>query len=75
MYPRLLKKPSAQLNIQESDFETENIPVARNSTPVKTNTGALKTTPINCRHMVTGGLNDSTNQPTKRPKQQRAIRE
>ena len=36
---------------------------------------ALKLAPVNSRNMVTGVLNDSTNQPTKGPKQQRASSE
>ena len=43
------KKSSAYLNAQDSDSETENISVARTSTPVKTNTAATRTTPINSR--------------------------
>ena len=65
-------KKSVHQNIQDSDSETENICAARMSTPVKTNTATTKTTPINSRNMVTGVLNYSTNQPTKRPKQQPA---
>ena len=64
----LSKKRSASVNIQDSDSEPENVSVARTSTPVKT-------TPINSRNMVTGVLNDSTNQPMKRPNQQRASSE
>ena len=37
-------------NEQDSDTETENISVARTSTPVKTNTAVSKTTPINSRN-------------------------
>ena len=44
------KNLSAHLKAQDSDFETENISVARMSTPVKTNTAAPKTTPINSRN-------------------------
>ena len=65
------KKSSAHQNAQDADSETENISVARTSTPVKTNTTVSKTTPANCRNMVTGVLNDSTHQHTKKPKQQR----
>ena len=54
------KKSPAHRNIQCSDSETENISVARTSTPVKTNTATTKTTPMNSRNMVTGVLNDST---------------
>ena len=72
----LSKKRSAFVNIQNSDSEAENISVAKTSTPVKTNTATgSKTTPVNSRNMVTGVLNDSTNQPMKRPKQQRAFSE
>ena len=60
----MAKKSSAHQNVQVSDSETQNISVARMSTPVKTNTATSKTTPINSRNMVTGVLNDSTNQPT-----------
>ena len=67
------KKSSAHLNARDSDSETENTFVARTSIPVETNTTASKTTPINSPNMVTGVLNDSTNQPTKRPKQQRSL--
>ena len=66
------KKRSVNPNLQDSDSDQENISVARTSTPVKTQTAASsKTTPNNSRNMVTGVLNDSTNQPTKRPKAQR----
>ena len=72
----LSKKRSVSANVQESDSEPEDVPVARTSTPVKTNTATgSKTTPVNSRNMVTGVLNDSTNQPMKRPKQQRASSE
>ena len=63
-----IQKSSALQNVQDSDSETENFSVARTSTPVKTNTTVSKTTPINSRNMVTGVLNDSTNQHTKKPK-------
>ena len=57
-------------NIQDSDSEAENISVARTSAHVKSNTATIsKTTPVNSRNLVTGFLNDSTNQPTKRPNQ------
>ena len=46
-----VKKSSAYLNAQDSDSETENVSVARTSTPVKTNTAASKTTPINSRNI------------------------
>ena len=72
----LNKKQNVLANAHDSDSETENVSVARTSTPVKThNTTNSKTTPINSRNMVTGVLNDSTNQPTKRSKQQRASNE
>ena len=59
-------------NDQDTDFESENISVARTSTPVKTKTATNpKTTSVNNRDMVTAVLNDCTIQPTKRPKQQR----
>ena len=51
----LSKKRSISANIQESDSEPEDVPVARTSTPVKTNTATgSKTTPVNSRNMVTG---------------------
>ena len=72
----LNKKQTVHMNVQDSDSETENLSVARTCTPVKTHTATnSKTTPINSRNMVTGVLNDSTNQPTKRSKQQRASNE
>ena len=72
----LSKKRSVSANVQESDSEPEDVPVARTSRPVKTNTATgSKTTPVNSRNMVTGVLNDSTNQPMKRAKQQRASSE
>ena len=37
-------------NVQDSDSKTENISVARTSTPLKTNTATSKTTPINSRN-------------------------
>ena len=43
------QKSSAHQNAQDSDSETENISVARTSTPVKTNTTTSKTTPLNSR--------------------------
>ena len=68
----LNKKHPVSMNTHDSDSDSENISVARTSTPVKTHTAtSSKTTPVNSRNMVTGVLNDSTNQPTKRPKQQR----
>ena len=68
----LNRKQPVCSNVQDSDSEPGNISVARTSTPVKTYTAATrsKTTPNNSRNMVTGFLNDSANQPTKRPKQQ-----
>ena len=69
-------KRSVNPNLQDSDSDQENISVARTSTPVKTQTAtSSKTTPNNSRNMVTGVLNDSTNQPTKRPKAQRILSE
>ena len=68
----LNKKQTVRTDVQDSDSETENVSVTRTSTPVKIHTAtSSKTTPVNSRNMVTGVLNDSTNQPTKRPKQQR----
>ena len=65
----LNKKQPVCPNVQDSDSEPESISVAKTSTPVKINTATIpKTTPNNSRNMVTGVLNDSTNQPTKRPK-------
>ena len=70
------KKRTVSSNIQDSDSDQENISVTRTSTPVKTQTAtSSKTTPNNSRNMVTGVLNDSTNQPTKRPKAQRILSE
>ena len=73
----LNKKQTVHMNVQDSDSETENVSVARTSTPVKTHNATTnsKTTPINSRNMVTGVLNDSTNQPKKRSKQQHASNE
>ena len=72
----LSKKRSISANIQESDSEPEDVPVARTSTPMKTNTATgSKISQVNSRNMVTGVLKDSTNQPMKRPKQQRASSE
>ena len=45
-----VKKSSAHLNAQDCDSETENIFLARTSTPVKTNTAASKTIPKNSRN-------------------------
>ena len=65
----LSKKRAVSLENQDSDSEVENTLVARTSTPVKRVTATnTKTTPVNSRNMVTGVLNYSTNQPTKRPK-------
>ena len=72
----LNKKQTVYMNAQDSDSEPENVSVARTSTPVKIHTATnSKTTTVNSRNMVTGVLNDSTNQPAKRPKQQRAPNE
>ena len=47
----LNKKQNVLANAQDSDSETENVSVARTSTPVKThNTTNSKTTPINSRN-------------------------
>ena len=46
----ITKKSSAHQNAQDSNSETENISVARTSTPVKTNTATSKTTPVNSRN-------------------------
>ena len=64
------KKQPAIRTAEESDSDPENIPENATSTPIRNKTTATvsKTTPINSRNMVTGVLNDSTNQPTKRPK-------
>ena len=62
-------KQTVHVNIQDSDSELENVSALRTSTPVKLHTATnSKTTPANSRNMVTGVLNDSSNQPTKRPK-------
>ena len=72
----LNKKQTVYVNAQDSDSEPENVSVARTYTPVKIHTATnSKTTPVNSRNMVTGVLNDSTNQPRKRLKQQRAPNE
>ena len=55
--PMSKKRPSNQ----DSDSESENISVARTSTPIKTNATSSKTTPSNSHYMVKGVLNDSTN--------------
>ena len=42
----LNKKQTVHMNVQDSDSETENVSVARTSTPVKTHTATnSKTTP------------------------------
>ena len=70
------KKQTIHMNAQDSDSEPENVSVTRTSTPIKIHTATnSKTTPVNSRNMVRGVLNDSTNQPAKRPKQQRAPNE
>ena len=47
----LNKKRSISANIQESDSEPEDVPVARTSTPVKTSTATgSKITPVNSRN-------------------------
>ena len=48
----LNKKQNVLINAQDSDSETENVSVARTSTPVKThNTTNSKTTPVYCRNI------------------------
>ena len=65
------KNQTVRTDVQNSDSEPENSSVMITSTPVKVHTAtSSKTTAVNSRNMVTGALNDSTNQPTKRPKQQ-----
>ena len=64
----LSKKHPEHLNIQDSDSELENISVARTSTPVKITIATnSKTSRTRSRNIVTVVLDDSTNQPTKRP--------
>ena len=64
------RKRLISANVHEFYSEPEDVSVARTSTPVKTITAtSSRTTPGNSRNMVTGVLNDSTNQPTKRQKQ------
>ena len=72
-----VKKQTIITAAEETDSESENIPENATSTPIKNKTTATtrKITPANSRNMVTGVLNDSTNQPAKRPKQQRAPNE
>ena len=72
-----VKKQTIITAAEETDSESENIPENTTSTPIKNKTTATtrKITPVNSRNMVTGVLNDSTNQPTKRLKQQRAPNE
>ena len=49
----LNKKQTVHMYVQDSDSETENVSVARTSTPVKTHTATnSKTTPINSRNKV-----------------------
>ena len=68
----LNKKRAVLLDKESFDLEVDDISVAQTSTPAKTvTTTNTKTTPVNSRNMVTGVLYDSTNQPAKRPKQQR----
>ena len=63
------RKQTVHTDVQDSNSEPKNVPVTRTSTPVKAHTATnSKTTPVNSRNMVTGVLNDSTNQPTKRTK-------
>ena len=72
-----VKKQTIITAAEETDSKSENIPENATSTPIKNKTTATtrKITPVNSRNMVTGVLNDSTNQPAKRPKQQRAPNE
>ena len=72
-----VKKQTIITAAEETDSESENIPENATSTPIKNKTTATtrRITPVNSRNMVTGVLNDSTNQPAKRPKQQRAPNE
>ena len=66
----LSKKRPVSTSVQDSDSEPEDASVAGTSTPVKTITAtSSRTTPVNSCNMVTGVLNDSSNQPTKKPKQ------
>ena len=68
----LSEKRPVSTSVQDSDSGPEDASVAGTSTPVKTITAtSSSSTPVNSRNMVTGVLNDSTNQPTKRRKQQR----
>ena len=72
----LNRKQTVRTEVQDTDSESKNVSVTRKSTPVKVHTAtSSKTTPVNSRNMVTGVLNDSTNQPAKRPKQQRPCSE
>ena len=49
----LNKKQTVHMYVQDSDSETENVSVARTSTPVKTHTATnSKTTPINSRNKM-----------------------
>ena len=53
----LNKKQTVHMNVQDSDSETENVSVARTSTPVKTHTATnSKTTPINSRNSIIKNL-------------------
>ena len=63
MIAHVAKKQTALTVPEESGSESENIPLAVTSTPVKTKTIAttLNNSPVNSRNMVTGVLNDSTN--------------
>ena len=64
-----VKKPITLQNLENSDYEPENVFPNTTSTPIETKAATSKTTPVNSRNMMTGVLNDSTNQPTKKPKQ------
>ena len=65
-----VRKQTVLRSTEDSDSDSENIPENATSTPIKgkTNATSSKITPNNSRNMVTGVLNDTTNQPTKRPK-------
>ena len=46
----MYQKSSDRQTLENFDLEPENIPVARTSTPVKTNATTSKSTPINSRN-------------------------
>ena len=64
-----IRKTSIVQNLENHDSESESFLSRTTSTTIKSKTTTSKTTPVNSRNMVTGVLNDSTNQPTKLPKQ------